>query len=231
MSGRIIGILSFVILGSWFQVFAQHPDRVIVDNLKAEFDKLNLGNVEVSSYMGEVVLSGEVHSEDQKITAERVALATAGVKKVRSNLSVNPFLRARLAVPCIAPKLEGNVQGQTKLNMSCLNNVIHVEGEVEYEWDEQKVLELIKEANPNFDIKSKVVVTKPSSDEQIREAIMTALNENKHPLEGIAFDVKNRIVTFRGKVSNHRIIDAILATALMVDGVREVRSEVLVEKK
>lgn len=225
------GLFRFLTFGLLVFAYAQHPDRVIVDNLRDHFQRLNLGDIQIKSYMGQVTLSGEVMSEEAKKEAEKIALSLDGVKKVRSNLRVNPFMRASLSGnevsgSCKAPNLSGLIEGGARIQLACSGSSIVVSGEVDHAWDEQKILEEVKKLNPGMQVSSSIRVIKPSTDEQIFNAVQSALRENNHQLDGVSFVVEGGVVKFTGRVPNHRVIDAILATTLMVDGVRGVRSEV-----
>ncbi|MCS6893817.1 MAG: BON domain-containing protein [Deltaproteobacteria bacterium] len=226
----IEAFVSILIGLSPVRAVAQHPDRIIVDELKKALELENIDSVSISSYMGQVTLSGDVADEQTRLKAERIALTIPGVKRVKSNLVVNPASRASLIASsnCVVPKFDEHLEGKARINMKCEGKTITLIGEIEFAWDEEKILTLVKQANSGFSVTSKLIVTKPSTDEQLFNAVMSALKENNHDLSGISFSVTNRVVTFRGSVKNHRIIDAILATTLMVEGIKEVKSEVVI---
>jgi hyperosmotically inducible periplasmic protein len=68
----------------------------------------------------------------------------------------------------------------------------------------------------------------PLSDEQLRAKILEALaREPEMDTSGVEISVKDGVAYFTGSVPNHRKIDRILATAVMVDGVKDIRSSVV----
>ena len=70
----------------------QIDDSVVTAKVKAALLKPDNGvsglSVEVTTNLGEVVLSGFVDSSDQALTATRIAQGVEGVKSVRNNLRI-----------------------------------------------------------------------------------------------------------------------------------------------
>jgi osmotically-inducible protein OsmY len=210
-------------------LLAQHPDRKIADEVSRLLTQANLGDISISSYRGEVVLSGVVSSEDQKLMAENLAASVEGVKRVKSNLRVD-VTRARVdqqLFECALPELTG-LRGKVSVNLNCTSSEILITGLVDFAEDEEALINSVKRANPWASVRSQIQVAKVLDDQQLHASILANLKENGHNLEGISFKVSNGVVTFEGKVSNHRVVDAILASTLMVDGVKDIKSKVLI---
>lgn len=67
------------------------------------------------------------------------------------------------------------------------------------------------------------------TDEQLSQAVMKALkSESAITTSGLKVDTMNGVVTLRGSQNSFRDIDRILGITLMVDGVRDVQSEMTV---
>ncbi len=213
----------------FFFTFAQHPDRVIAERVANAIQERGLGSVKISSYMGEVTLEGSVSSEEDKLAVEHLALSIEGVKKVKSRIQVNPVTRASIT-ECSSPNLIGKLSGKATLNLICTADTVEINGSIEYPWDESTIFELVQNSNPGKKVVSRLEVLKRLDDQTIYEEVKKALKENGHPLDNITFEVRGRVVYFTGSTDNHRIIDAILATTLMVEGVKEVKSNVKIVK-
>jgi len=70
-------------------------DRTLTQNIRQQLvknDRLSTSakNVKIITQNGNVVLNGEVVSEDEKMWIDRAAKSTNGVKSVVNNLRVNP---------------------------------------------------------------------------------------------------------------------------------------------
>ena len=210
-------------------LLAQHPDRKIADEVSRLLTQANLGDISISSYRGEVVLSGVVSSEEQKSMAENLAASVEGVKRVKSNLRVD-VTRARMdkqVFECVVPELTG-LRGKVSANLNCTSSEILITGLVDFAEDEEALINAVKRANPWASVRSQIQVAKVLDDQQLYANILANLKEGGHNLEGISLKVSNGVVTFEGKVSNHRVIDAILASTLMVDGVKDIKSKVVI---
>lgn len=69
----------------------------------------------------------------------------------------------------------------------------------------------------------------PIPDQEIKDSIARTL-EREHPelARELSVEVDDGRAKFHGNVANHRQIDAVLASALMLDGVRDIESDVTV---
>ena len=77
-------------------------------------------------------------------------------------------------------------------------------------------------------VRSKTIL----SDDAIAEAVRTALQrEGLGTRDTIQVSVRNGVVMFKGSQPSFEEIDRILALGLMVDGVRDIRSEMTVQGK
>jgi len=69
----------------------------------------------------------------------------------------------------------------------------------------------------------------PPSDQAILESIKKSLRENEgFDLHGVSVEVKNGQVTISGSQHSFRAVDKILSVVLMVDGVKDINSQLLV---
>ena len=78
---------------------------------------------------------------------------------------------------------------------------------------------------------AKVAPAPPPSDSDVTNRVIEALKgENVAGLSNVSISTVDGVVRFAGQLQNHREIDRMLSIALMVEGVRSVRSEVKLEK-
>jgi osmotically-inducible protein OsmY len=78
-------------------------------------------------------------------------------------------------------------------------------------------------------VSDQLVIQGMRSDAEIQESLRRAL-ENEYPrlMRDLKVSVQNGVATVEGKLSNRRQVDEVLAAALNIDGVRDVRSEITI---
>jgi osmotically-inducible protein OsmY len=213
-------ILTLLFFGS----LAFGDDQKIVNDLANRLGELDLGshNVSIESRFGNVLLKGTVGSELAKEKIEEVARGFPGVQKLNSELRV--VEGERMSCPNL-PEL----QGKGEVKVYCEGDTVEVTGSVSTEREKQRIIQSVSAQMPSKKLINTVKILRPESDEAIFSALSLALKQEGHNLSGITYRVRDGVAVFQGEVSNHRIIDAILATALMVDGVKDIRSEVKVK--
>lgn len=199
-------------------------DQKIVDDLGVRLSELALGshNVSIESRFGNVRLKGTVGSESAKEKIEEAARGFPGVHKVKSELRV--VGGERMSCPHL-PELHD--KGEVKVY--CEGDIVEVTGSVATEDEKHRVVQSVSTQMPSKKLIDTVKILRPESDEAVFAALSLALKREGHDLSGVTYRVIDGVAVFQGEVRNHRVIDAILATSLMVDGVKDIRSEVKVK--
>ncbi len=200
-------------------------DKEIVDGLGAKISEMHVGGhqVTIDSRFGKVTLKGTVSSDEAKQRIEEVAWKYPGVHEVKSKIEVLGGRASMVSCPTL-PEL--HEKGDIKV--FCEGELVEVTGSVSTKEEKDKVIKSVETQMPSMKLIDTVKILRPESDEAVFAALSLALKRERHDLSGLTYRVSDGIATFEGEVSNHRVIDAILATALMVDGVKDIRSEVRV---
>ncbi|HMO02467.1 MAG TPA: BON domain-containing protein [Oligoflexia bacterium] len=68
-------------------------------------------------------------------------------------------------------------------------------------------------------------------DQELTRALVRAFEADNIKLGNVKFEVRDGVAHFSGRVNNHREIDRILATTIMVKGLRDIRSTVHVPEQ
>lgn len=205
--------------------FAFANDKEIVDGLGARISEMQLGGHEIGidSRFGRITLKGTVSSEEAKQRIEEVAWRYPGVYDVKSKIQVVGGRASMVSCPTL-PEL----QEKGEVRVFCEGDQVEVTGAVSTQDEKSRIIRSVETQMPSMKLIDTVKILRPESDEAVFAALSLALKREGHNLSGVTYRVIDGVATFNGEVSNHRVIDAILATALMVDGVKDIRSEVRV---
>jgi hypothetical protein len=109
--------------------------------------------------------------------------------------------------------------------------VYDLDGEILLRGDVSTEDERLKMASVANDVTSKRVrnelkVRAPMSDDEVAAKVMGALRRDYPGVaERVAVSVRDGVAYLSGDMKNHREVDEVLATALMVDGVRDIGSD------
>lgn len=199
-------------------------DSQIVNGLGAKISEMHVGGhqITIDSRFGKVTLKGTVSSDEAKQRIEEVAWKYPGVHEVKSKIVVQGGRASMVSCP-ILPELHD--KGDVKV--LCEGELVEVTGSVSTKEEKDRVIKSVETQMPSMKLIDTVKILRPESDEAVFAALSLALKREGHDLSGITYRVKDGVAIFEGRVSNHRVIDAILSTALMVDGVKDIKSDVM----
>lgn len=189
---------------------------------------------EVSVKGNTVTVDGFVSTADDRARVERAVRSVNGVSVVVNNLKLvgasaistsntGKIIRDRI-------KADPSIKNYT-LDIEHLGNNITLTGEVDLPADKSKIFNIAYNVAPDANIQNdlKVKNQASASDFDVNEKVMAALKtEGVKGLETVVVETNEGIVKFSGQVKNHRDIDQMLSIALMIEGVKSVRSEVKV---
>lgn len=101
-------------------------------------------------------------------------------------------------------------------------------GEVDSDVTRRELLKAAQSVSQR-QVQDELTLRAPIPDQEIKDSIARTL-EQEHPelARELSVEVDDGRAKFHGNVANHRQIDAVLASTLMLDGVRDVESDVTV---
>ena len=101
-------------------------------------------------------------------------------------------------------------------------------GEVDSDVTRRDVLKAAQSVSQR-QVQDELTLRPPIPDQEIKDSIARTL-EQQHPelARELSVEVDDGRARFHGNVANHRQIDAVLASTLMLDGVRDIESDVTV---
>lgn len=183
-----------------------------------------------------VTLDGFVSSSSDKVRVETIARQAHGVSEVVDKLAVNG--PSAVVQNEAAKRIRDSVKARSHLKgyqmeINQIENEIVISGAVSTSADKLEIGSIASGLAEGRAVSNLLVVqgAKEVPDNVLREKIASALkNEGVPGLNTVDFTVSNGIASFTGEVQGHRDIDRILSIALMIDGVRSVRSDVKIVK-
>lgn len=186
---------------------------------------------------GVITLEGSVASELDRERIEAVARTTPGVSLVRNRLTITAPTEgmASLAAPAsVASDIRARLRGAPNLHdfnleISVLAGVATLRGEARDEADRRRIEEITRSTPGVMSIENRITTRAPRSDEELVREVQEALARNPEiSLRDLNIRADHGVVTFEGARARHAEVDQILSTALMVEGVRDIRSEMTV---
>lgn len=207
--------------------------------IKDKVESLGLGphEITIDEFAGDIIgLSGTVGSDSDRRAVESMAAATPGVKEVRSRLLVSQaalggegsLLAEQVKARILAEPSIYNMQ----LQVSDRNGNVLLSGRVDNLGDRQKIERIARSLPGVVSVENRLTYPAPEPDGQIENRVrQTLASDPSINMQGVELSVRNGVVHLSGSKSNHREIDRILANVLMIDGVKNVRSEVKIGGK
>ncbi|MCO6432512.1 MAG: BON domain-containing protein [Deltaproteobacteria bacterium] len=201
------------------------------DRLHA-LEGLGKHEIEVEVRGNDVALEGYVSSFDDKERVVSAVKGASGVDEIIDNLTVTgerAGLRENAVVRAIHDQIKAKLTNTSySIDVIQKDGTVYLRGETQSESDKKAAQEAAQHVAGDLKIINEIRVrTESISDSQITQNVLGALQSEQAPgLEGVSLSTIEGVVHVKGAVKNHREIDRILSIALMVPGVKSVRSDV-----
>jgi osmotically-inducible protein OsmY len=175
--------------------------------------------------------------------SERAVLLLAAFLAVQSgymdNVSANPggigeslaggSQRSSQVVDSVLREIKQQARGaKYSVKVSDLGESLLLEGEVDSERGRDQIVAAASSVAGKR-VSDQLRIRPTLSDDQIAERVKMAL-ERDYPdvAKRVHLDVKDGVVHLSGDLRNHREIDELLSTTLMVEGVRDLKSDITI---
>ena len=236
-------------VGSVSTLAADRDDQIekTFKNSQAYRTQLKNANVSIDSAEGVVTLKGEVANEAQKSVAVETARDIPGVQRVNDELRV----AKAPSDEWIATEVRGALLLHKNVslidtNVSAINGVVTLTGSAENEAEKSLAAKYAADVKGVKSVKNDIQVVAKDADkktgasdqtmgEKIDDATITArlkyaLSLNR-ATSALRTEVKteNGVVTVRGEAKNPAEKDLVTKLATTIEGVRDVRNEMIVE--
>jgi osmotically-inducible protein OsmY len=187
---------------------------------------------------GSIVLSGTVGNAADRRRAEAAALGAHGVSRVDNQLQVAQLATAPGAVPetsasGVSQRILASVQDEVKngwyqLNVGPAGDLIELSGFVDNEETRRRILDVVGRVSP-LPVKDRLALRPAKPDTEVELEVSRMLARDFPALAPkLSIDVDSGTVRLMGDVADHWDIDQVLASVVMLDGVRQIDSRVTI---
>ena len=189
-------------------------------------------DISVDARYGKVTLDGSVATEKDRQTVENIALKTAGVERLESNLRVtgaDPYGNSRLEQAIRSDLMARPDLRNFNFEVSESQGKVVLSGQARTERESQVAEQVARSHGGVREVRNQITVLAPLNDSELAANVRRALSHEQNlDLEGLDVMSENGTVVFRGSRPDFRDIDRILSIALMVDGVKNIKNEMTI---
>lgn len=189
--------------------------------------------IEIDASRGIVTLEGTVSSDEARQWVGEISEQQPGVQEVINKLEVKSASVASEANTQLARRvrdalIRAPVRDKYALRVRADEATVTISGEVKSESD-RDTLEKTARLTPGVtEVVNELTVKENGNDAELARRVEAALMRDVPDLsQGVRVSVNNGVVTLSGEKRSHREIDHLLSIVLMVDGVRDIRSELV----
>lgn len=243
LSLRILGMslsLGLILaLGVASPATAQVVSRMTVEVEDAIRRLPDLGphDIDIETHRGFVLLKGSVSSPSDIERVETAVRQTPGVTSVKNELIAQrqPATGATGPSSKLAEAIRTRVAadhslGHYDLEILVTGTTAALVGSVVKAEDGAAIARIARGTPGVVTVDNRLTVALPTSDAAVEMNVREALRKaGDVDLAGLDISANDGIVTFAGPRGGHRDIDRILGVALMVEGVRDIKSEMTIE--
>lgn len=186
----------------------------------------------------EVTLTGRVASAEESKELESLAKSVEGVRSVANQLEIDPALPSRSVeskslADLVTQRIKNLSSTQTHSVTINVNGVqVTLGGEVSSEAQREEIESLVWGTSGVRNVINNIKVQAALPDEKIRIAVLDSINASTAlSNEDLKIDVKDGVVTISGIRKDTHQVGKILSSALMVEGVVDVKNEIKTSAK
>ena len=193
-------------------------------------------NVDIEVRWGTVTLTGEVASPSARQRIEDIVTTVLGVDKVVNQLQVqgaNPVVSKSDAVAQrIAQRAQREIRDERfTLQVEERPGEVVLKGGTDTLAAAQIIRVIAEQEAPGMQVRNQLQVREELlTNDQLRQRVLQALaSESLIRSEDLDIQANNGVVTIKGVRPNHREVDRILSVVVMVEGVKDVKSQLRLE--
>jgi hyperosmotically inducible periplasmic protein len=232
LSGSFAFFLNSVLVSS-----SEASESRITEEIRANLEKVALGSheIQIDDDRGLVTLRGFVTSEADVTRVLQAARSVKGVSRVENELEIRPSAVGRRQSP-IAARIrrafaDEPPSGDYSVEIDDTGDAIVLRGEARTEEQATRLVRAARGAAEGRPVINEISISQGSTDQDLALRVRNTLEkEAQINLSGIEITASDGIVTFSGTRRESRLIDQILSSALMVEGVKSVRSQMKVSR-
>lgn len=207
------------------------------EQIDSSLQKLQLGQHKFTlSYSdGALTIDGEVASQEDKNLVEETVRRVDGITRVEDRLVVtgvgNQPVTGGLARDIEEAIHRAAGLGTYSVQVVHVGDKISLTGTALNEKDRERIGQIAQGVASGHSITNELTLATAPGDAALVARVHEALSREKDiDLAGVSISANSGIVVIKGAKNNHREIDRILSVALMVEGVRDIKSEMKISR-
>lgn len=212
-----------------------HTTRAVEEAIRG-VPNLRPHAIDIETHQGFVRLTGHVSTTNDRNRVEDAVRATPGITTVKNELTVKPITTPTNVGPSarLANEIKSRLSAEHSLGHYTIDVLVSGDatsliGSVARDEDRAAIERIVRQTPGVKTIYNQITLAPAESDlvveRNVREALARAGDVD---LTGLEIAANDGVVTFAGNRGNHRDIDRILSVALMVDGVRGIKSDMVI---
>jgi osmotically-inducible protein OsmY len=163
-----------------------------------------------------------------------IVLALPTVCRANPGVMVEPQSGPRKAVDPVVERVRSAILREVSdsrydLRIYNLHEYVLLQGEVDSHGTRERIVAVARGASAKA-VRDEMRIRPAPADDQIAASVRSALAAEYPGLAArVTVDVRDGVAYLSGDVSNHREVDELLATTLMIQGVKDVRSDITLQ--
>ena len=195
-------------------------------------------NLDIEVIAGVVTARGNVSSAISKARVSEIAESLKGVSRVINEVEVVPTEPGATKGISVADLIVERTQRELtkesyRLNVALQGKEVILKGTVDTLSGARKIVQIAESTAPGLIVKNQMLVKEEVlTDNELRDRVLKALAlDPQIQISDLIIRAENGIVHVSGSRPEHRSIDRILSTVIMVEGVKDVKSSVVIGQK
>ena len=195
-------------------------------------------NLDLEVIAGVVTARGSVSSAVSKARVSEIAASLKGVSRVINEVEVVASAQGATHGISVADLIiERTRRELTKesysLKVALEGNDIVLKGTVDTLSGSQKIVQIAQSVAPGSLVRNQLIVKEEVlTDNELRSRVLKALAlDPQIQVNDLTIRAENGVIHIAGSRPEHRSIDRILSTVIMVDGVKDIKSSVVIGQK
>jgi osmotically-inducible protein OsmY len=195
-------------------------------------------SLDIEVIAGVVTARGNVSNAISKARVSEIALSLKGVRRVINEVEVIPTTQAGAQPHSIAQLITERTRRELtsegySLNVLLEGKDIVLQGTVDTVKGARQIVAIAESSAPGSVVRNQLVVKEEVlTDSELRSRVLKALAlDEQIRTDDLTIRAENGVIYIAGSRPEHRSIDRILSTVIMVDGVKDVKSSVVISKQ
>lgn len=230
MKFKITSILIIWTLCIGMSVADVHPVLIRLNKALTNA-KLGPRQLIIEYFRGDIRVTGQIENMKDEQRLQAIAQSIPGVKSVKINVEVKAFDRGQVRAKELLKKIKGLLPNdQYLIRVGFQEDSFEVIARVGSELSREHFLDALKKIDTELPVHTEIIVgTFDQNDFDVESQVEAViLNEFATSALNIQYVVRQGNLLLKGSMSSQREIDRLLAALLMIDGLKDIESQLTI---